>query len=126
MRTYCHTSKGRHAAGLLSKHVGITPDVIETLSRIARLATTHTRLAELVCSVELSDRRSERVAREDARIEAAITRLVGTLPHTDHGPIVAVFSGDPRGYTVKLRVPGAERDGNTWGLGGEYGIGGVS
>ena len=48
--------------------------------------------------------RAKLEAREEA-LEVSIAGLVGSRPHTDHGPIGVLFEGDPRGSTVKLVMP---------------------
>lgn len=96
--------------------------VAEICSVIARHAKTHCRLQEIACSVEMTEKQQARHDKRDAAIEARITELVRKLPKSKNGYIVPVFAGDPRGYTVKLGVPNAPRDGNTWGLAGEFGI----
>ena len=118
------TRKGLDAARYLAKYIGNSDATITTLSRIARLATTHSRLAEIECSVAMTEKEAERLTKRVEGIERAITSLVGELPRYKRKPLTPVFSGDPRGYTVKIRVPGEPHEGNTWGRGGEFGIGG--
>ena len=91
-------------------------------SLIARHARTHNRLQEVACSVEMSEAQQARHDKRDAAIEDRISALVSQFPRSKRGRILVRFEGDPRGYTVKLVVPKAKRDGNTWGLEGLYGV----
>lgn len=116
------TERGRELARLLSKYIGTTTEIQRTCSLIARLAARHCRLAERECSEEMSESEAARVELETARIEARVTALVEHLPTVDGYSMTPVFSGDPRGYTVKVRVPHRPGDGNTWGLGGDFGV----
>jgi hypothetical protein len=88
------------------------PASVATIVRhnAARYAT----IQERWCNEEMSDRATARLEATEQRIEARITDLLapyGIIPH---------FSGDPRGFCVKLTLP----DGawNTWG-GQECGFG---
>jgi hypothetical protein len=74
-------------------------------SLICRAAATHHRYQEMACN--------EPDAPSDAAIEARIRQLVDALPRYRNQPIVPVFSGDPRGATVKLRMPDGRSD--DWG-----------
>ncbi len=113
------TSRGSAFAAEIAKHIRTTPRVLEICSLIARLARTHHRLKEDRCNRTLL--RGE-IARE-SRIERRIRELVAELPPTYAGKRAAVkFTGDPCGYTVRIVVPDDEHGGNTWGLGGEYGV----
>lgn len=88
----------------------------ELCSLIARHAKTHHNYAEAECNRELTAWEVRKVAQVEARIRA----LVSQLETHDGQPVTVRFNGDPRGYTVKLVIPGAP--GNTWGGGGEYGV----
>jgi hypothetical protein len=113
------TSRGSELAAELGNHIRTTPSVIEICSLIARLARTHHRLQEEQCNRELSE---QELARE-TQIERRIQELVAQLPPTTSGKrVTAKFTGDPRGYTVRIVVPDDPHGGNTWGRGGEYGV----
>ena len=120
------TPRGRELARLLSPYLATgaaSPDQISRVcSLIARLATRHRRICEIECSVELDARQTERIDAESERIQARVRALVASLPPSHNGPLEAVFQGDPRGYTVRVKVPNLPQGGNTWGLGGEFGI----
>lgn len=64
-----------------------------------RRAALSQRIAERLCSVEMSEDEQARVEKRDERNDAAITKLC-----EDHG-FRANLSGDPRGYTVKIILP---------------------
>lgn len=97
------TNRGRELARKLGPAIGTTWQINETCSLIARHARTHHRLMEIQCNdadlYEWAEKREE-------QIERRISELVADLPHTDEGPIRVKFSGDPRGATVKLVMPG--------------------
>jgi hypothetical protein len=113
------TTRGAALARDLSKHIRTTPSVLEICSLIARLARTHARLQEAKCNRELTP---SELARE-SQIERHIQELVAKLPPTGSGKHVAPkFTGDPRGFTVRIVVPDDPHGGNTWGRGGEYGV----
>ena len=113
------TSRGTAFAAELAKHIRTTPRVLEICSLVASLALTHHRIQEDQCNRTLL--RGE-IARE-SRIERRIMELVAELPPTTAGKrVTAKFTGDPRGYTVRVVVPDDPHGGNTLGLGGEYGV----
>jgi hypothetical protein len=85
-------------------------------SLIARHAKTHRNYAEAACNRSLTPAEERKVDQIETRIRA----LVAQLETHDGQPVGVKFTGDPRGYTVKLVIPGAP--GTTWGGGGEYGI----
>lgn len=116
------TARGRKLASELNSYIGTTQEILEICSKIGRLAATHHRIAEIECSIELSPKQAARLEKRVEQIERKISDHCSRLPHTDEGPIRVRFDGDPRGYTVKLIVPGQPQAGNTWGLGGEFGV----
>jgi hypothetical protein len=89
-------------------------EVIAMAKDLMRKASTSERIATVLCSVEMSEKRQARIEAEDERNDAAIKRVC------DAWGMVAVLSGDPRGYTVKVKLPSGRS--NTWG-GSEHGWG---
>jgi len=98
------------------------------LSLIARHAKSHLGVSEEQCSGprwtwnggtswEWSQKWEDRLTKREEQLERRITALVAELGEGWR----VTFGGDPRGYTVKLHVPGEPR-GNTWG-GAEEGWG---
>ena len=77
---------------------------------ILRDATTHNRCAERECSEDMSEREAARVEKQSAACERRITERLALL---GPGFSVAEFSGDPRGCTVKIRLPSGY--GDSWG-----------
>ncbi len=76
-----------------------------TLRELMRLARRHGRLQEKACNQDVPDN-------HDAGCERRIVALCNEhLPGT-----TPVFQGDPRGATVKLRVPSGRT--NDWGATG--------
>lgn len=73
---------------------------------ILRDAATHHRLAEAECNREIT-------ADEQRRSAACERRITERLALLGPGFSVAEFSGDPRGATVKIRVPSGY--GDSWG-----------
>lgn len=119
------TKRGQALARQLAKYYPRKQATLreeQLCSVIARHARTHARLQERACSVEMTEKQAALHDKRDSQIEERIAALVAELPATKNGKITVRFGGDPRGFTVKLVVPNAERDGNTWGLGGEYGV----
>jgi len=91
-----YASEKLHFAILASRH-GFTESEIDS---ICRAATVIQRVAELQCSVPLSDKET---ARHDARSAAAERRIVAIARAHKMG---AECGGDPRGYTAKLLMRG--------------------
>lgn len=118
------TARGRLLSQLLSPYIGVTPDIQRVCSLIARIASRHCRLAERECSYEMTEHEAESVQAESDRLEARARALVASLPaRVDGGaPLTVTFQGDPRGFTLKVHVPDRPHDGNTWGLGGDFGV----
>lgn len=112
------TENGRKLAREISNWIEIAHDTSVICSLIARHARTHHRYMEIDCNEGLTAEQARKVD----RIEARIRELVSYLPKSKvKGAGLSVkFSGDPRGYTVKIVIPGAP--GNTWGGNSEYGI----
>jgi hypothetical protein len=75
-------------------------------SRICRLAATYARLQEAACNRELSVQEQK----QEADIEQRIRRLCASLPCVNGQSIIPIFGGDPRGATVKLRMPDGRFD----------------
>lgn len=102
------TARGRFIATKLNPHMGTTRQIQEACSLIGRHAVTYSHIQELWCGNERVNNvdwlRNYYEAKE-ARLEARITDLVESLPHTDNGPVRVEFEGDPRGSTVKLTLP---------------------
>lgn len=102
------TERGRFIAWELNPYMGTTSEIQEACSLIGRHAVSYSRIQELWCSSERVNNvdwlRNYYEAKE-ARLEARITDLVESLPHTDNGPVRVEFEGDPRGSTVKLTLP---------------------
>lgn len=104
----------------LARHIGTSEAITVLCSHIASEADVVQRYAH----VGTFDRplTSDEVQRA-ARAENTIRSLVAYLPRSEHGPLVATFEGDPGGYVCAIRVPGVPHLGNTFGLGGDYGVG---
>jgi len=80
---------------------------VDDMDRIIQIAHTHHHLAEVYCSVELTEKQEARREKREQNIEAEITRLCAPYG------IVPKFQGDPRGCTVKLKLPSGRT--NDWG-----------
>jgi len=103
------TSNGYRLAEALNPSIGTTSNIIETCSLICRAATTHARLAEADCNYGLTERENRLVE----RLEKRIANLCLELPTVVDKAITPIFSGDPRGATVKLVLPDGRTD--DWG-----------
>ena len=121
------TKKGRELAAQMMRHFDSdkvsTFDLAVPLSRLCRLAPAYQRIQEAWWNGDVSDREREQAERRERIIEARAALIVALMPAATTGPLELVLTGDPRGYSMRVKVPGAEHDGNTWGLGGEYGVG---
>lgn len=82
------------------------------VDRLLTLAQRHDSLQVIRCNREFTKRET----REDSAISQEILEI---CKNAMAGPVTADLNGDPRGYTVKLSLPGGER--NEWG--GQYGLG---
>jgi hypothetical protein len=76
-------------------------DLLFLLRQLMRLAKKHHRLAEQACNEDVPEDHRERC---ETAIRAVCAKMRGCIP---------VFSGDPRGATVKLRLPSGRT--NDWG-----------
>jgi len=77
------------------------------LSLIHRHAVTYARIQESRCSEEMSERATARLERREAQIERRIGHLAAYIG------CGVKFTGDPRGYCVRLILPDGRY--NTWG-----------
>lgn len=73
-------------------------------ARLCSLARAHHRLAETECNREMTTRELAR----QVNIRLTIREIL-----VEYGIESVNFSGDPRGYTVKIHFPDGR--GNTWG-----------
>lgn len=110
------TKRGRELARSVEPVIGPpTVEVLESLSKLARFAPAYNRIQEVWCSVELDERQTARVEANEARLEAIMRRHFEALP----AGLELRFTGDPRGYCVKLRTadPNRRRElrGTDWG-----------
>jgi len=103
------TKSGYELAEKLNPSIGTTSAIIETCGLICRHARTYARLQEQDCNVGLTD--NERIREEG--LQKRIADLCSRLPLVDGKPIRPVFSGDPRGATIKLAIPDGRSD--DWG-----------
>jgi len=115
------TKNGQKLYNLLAPSFkGLTPGLPELCNLLARHARTYNRIQEIWCSVELSPTATKWYEHREELIEKRIVELVRALPRVKGKPIIVRFTGDPRGYCVKLIMPDERY--NTWG-GAEDGIG---
>jgi hypothetical protein len=116
------TNNGRKLAIKLAPAVGVSHDVLELCSLIARNAKTYDRLQVDACNgpwfVQVPNahmprdeyrQRLERwesdLAKRDERCAARLTALVDQLAKVSGVAIKPVLGGDPRGVVVKLALP---------------------
>lgn len=99
------TTRGYDLACKLNPYIGSTYGIDQTCSLLHRHARTYDRIQEMWCNDEMSDRATARLEAQEAKLEARIRSLVQDLPQPDDGPWQVQFSGDPRGYTVRLIAP---------------------
>lgn len=101
------TVKGRELANRLAPAIGVSYEINQVCSLIARHARTYSHIQEMWCSVEMSDRRTRYWEHRESLLESRIRLLVAQLP-LPVGTVQAIavlFSGDPRGVVVKLVMP---------------------
>lgn len=91
---------------------GVPPTAILDYGRaILRAARKLDRLAVALCNGDVDpDSYDAAKARAVARVQRA---LDGLAEWTDRRVTIAEVGGDPRGHTLKLRLPSGK--GNTWG-----------
>ena len=81
---------------------------VECVARlIMRHAATYARIQEMWCNVALPDAGIRLYEKREAQLEARITVLAQSIGCR------VIFSGDPRGATVKLAMPDGYTD--DWG-----------
>lgn len=121
------TQKGRdlaHSIGRSYPAPGLfmaNADNQELCSLICRHARTYCRIQEEQCDGPAGkdspsfdwDRWGRRLEKREAHLEARIETLCAKLPEIDGKPIRPIFGGDPRGATVKLKMPDGRAD--DWG-----------
>lgn len=95
-------------------HPYIPLDRLGDVSLLARRVARYNTRQEQACSYEWAC--GEKWDRDEERLEQSIRDLAKSLP----GVLDVVFSGDPRGYTVKLVLSSGRT--NCWGQDG-WGIG---
>ena len=106
------TKKGFKLADKLHPSVGFHQGMARTCSLICRHATTHCHLQEIQCN-GMTEQQEQWASKREGQIEARIRDLCLNLPTVEGQGIVPVFQGDPRGATVKLRMPDGRYD--DWG-----------
>ena len=98
-----------YKAGLGQEHDesgGFHAPIAEACRDLMRLGATYGRLAEMECNDERFGTKEER---RQGSIERSVQRILkGAMPGAH-----AVFSGDPRGNTIKVTVPSGRTD--DWG-----------
>lgn len=96
------TERGRKFAWKLNHQIGTTYEIEQVCSLLHRHAASYDHIQEAWCSEEMSDWKTAYLMARESAIENRITELVQYLPEPDSGPWKVEFSGDPRGYTVRL------------------------
>lgn len=102
--------QARAFADLALRLDGLALCPIDFAEGLVRLARSYQRLQETACNRELTRREKTREANLERRI-AEECKAIG---------LGVTFSGDPRGFVVKLQFPDGAS--NTWGQDG-WGIG---
>jgi hypothetical protein len=108
------TSRGRKLRDELNQALGsesggdyIPFERLADVSLLARRCHRHNTRQEQACSYEWAC--GDKWDRDEKRLEASILSLATSLP----GIVGVKFSGDPRGYTVKLLLTNGRS--NNWG-----------
>lgn len=94
---------------ILTREAGEDCDVRRIAELLCRHGKTYARLQEIWCNVEMTERQEKYWQRRESLIERRIRQLC-----TELGPdFEPIFDGDPRGNTVKVKVPSGRT--NDWG-----------
>ena len=112
VRNATTTRAGVRFAQKLNYQIGTTGDIQRVASLLHRHAVTYDRIQEAWCNEDMGDARLAELAAREAAIEARVLDLVAYLPEPDSGPWGVEFSGDPRGYTIRLTTT----DGREYGI----------
>lgn len=81
--------------------------VVGMATQLLRHGTTYARYQEDWCNVEMSEEETTRREAREGRLEARIAELCEPFD------VQPVFGGDPRGHTIKLKMPSGFTD--DWG-----------
>lgn len=96
----------------MARHTRATVRQIEALMRYA---TTLQRLAEDDCNVPYTDEQAAKANAREARIRGKVHGVCMEIAAADaNGKLLniqPVFSGDPRGCVLKIRVPDGDGEG---------------
>jgi hypothetical protein len=84
-------------------------EVLEAGRLILRHSATYARIQETWCNEEMDDARTKQMEAKEARLEARLQEICQSLS-PDCAPD---FQGDPRGTTVKIKLPSGYTD--DWG-----------
>lgn len=82
---------------IMGRETSLSPHFVGLLMKLAK---QYQRLQEIACERALTKKESEKESRLEKKIEAT----ANTFRHI-HPAVGVKFSGDPRGYCVKLVVP---------------------
>jgi hypothetical protein len=123
---YLTTTTGTALALQIERYFapGAAFDLRQLCALLARLAPAYHRIQELRCNEPMTERQERRIDRLEGSIEARARAIVDAFPPLASGKRLGLtFTGDPRGFTIRVVVPDAPHEGNTWGRGGEFGVG---
>ena len=87
--------------------------VEKLVDKLHRYETTLHRIAEIQCSVEMSEEVEARIAKKEENTEKKIKAIAQKLGFE------VDFNGDPRGGAIRFRLPDRSSnnwDGETWGI----------
>jgi ribosomal protein S2 len=90
-----------------------TSDIENLVDRLHRYETTLHRIAEIWCSVELTEKQAARLEEKESRIEKKVQGIAELLRFKVH------TQGDPRGGTIRFTLPSGRSnnwDQETWGI----------
>jgi len=122
------TQKGRILAEKLEPSTGYDSDIAYICSLLCRQATTYHRIQEQHCnghpamdnpSIPIADANrlqakfEQLLEKQEANIENRVNMLCHSLPKVEGKHIEPIFSGDPRGAVIKLKMPDGRYD--DWG-----------
>lgn len=114
------TKPGNKLAWKLAPMLGYTRNIAEICSLLHRHAVTYHHIQECNCNGhpaldnpnipieranQLQEKYQEWLDKREQQLEKRMNHLALNLPHTDSGPLIIRFSGDPRGACVTLMLP---------------------
>lgn len=104
----CFISEAQNAGSMLSIR-----DIEQFCDLLHRYETTLHRIAEIQCSVEMTEKEETRINKKEETIEKKVQNIAGLLRFKVN------FNSDPRGGAIRFVLSSGRSngwDGETWGI----------